>query len=420
GVVLRGRFRESSPLTPDPSPRASGEEVEWCDRRLLARIHRYTLNRLRAEIEPLSAADFTRFLFAWQHATVSTRLTGAEGLRAVIGQLDGYEIAAGAWERAVLPLRLDRYDGSALDTLCLNGDVAWGRLTAASEASRIVGATPVALFLREHSSFWLALRSGGARDVPLSGDAQRIVETLQNRGALFVREIVAAAELSMEEVGVALAELVAAGLISSDGFAGLRSLIAASAGRPRAARAQASGRWSRLRAEEGDPVDREEAVERQARVLLSRYGVVFRRLVARETGTAPWRELARLFRRLELRGEIRGGRFVGGMSGEQFALPEAVERMREIRRTMPDGEVIIISAADPLNLTGILTSGERVRAIAGSRIAYVDGVAVSVMEGDTLHPLADLDPARATDVASALAGRPVPVTRGYVGRVSRV
>jgi ATP-dependent Lhr-like helicase len=178
-------------------------------------------------------------------------------------------------------------------------------------------------------------------------------------------------------------------------------------------RAAFAGRWSLLPSDEA--IDREAAVERQALAFLNRYGVVFRRLLTREASAAPWRELARVYRRLEARGDIRGGRFVSGMSGEQFALPEAVTRLREVRRDGADGRVVVISAADPLNLVGVLTTGERIRSIASTRIAFRDGVAVSLLEGDSLRPLVELDSSLAGDVATALAGRRVPVTSGFVG-----
>ena len=402
GVVLRGSFG-------------------WCDRRLLARIHRYTLNRLRAEIEPVSAADFMRFLFAWQHVAPSARLTGVDGLQAVVAQLDGYALAATAWERSILPARVERYESSMLDMLCLTGDVAWARLSPS--ATNPVGSTPVALFLREHADAWQSLRESA--EIVLSEAAQRALDTLRARGASFARDLGS----DDDEVKRALAELVSAGLIASDGFAGLRMLV----GPHDRGKASFAGRWSLI----GDgraqcsvlsapgsggsehralSTEHSSAVETQARVLLRRYGIVFRRLLAREANAAPWRELARVYRRLEARGEFRGGRFVTGMSGEQFALPEAVERMREIRRGAPDGVLIVISAADPLNLTGILTSEERIRASATNRIAYRDGIAISVMEGDVVRPLAEVEPERGVEIASALAGRRVPVASGWVGR----
>jgi ATP-dependent Lhr-like helicase len=386
GVILRGAF--SAPK-------------QWCERRLLARIHRYTLNRLRAEIEPAGAADFMRFLFAWQHVAPSSRLMGVDGLQVVLAQLDGFEIAASAWERAVLPARVSAYDGSLLDTLCLSGEIGWARLSCAD--TNVVSATPIALFLREHADVWQALRPAPG-ELVLSDSAKRILDQLQSRGASFARDLG-----DDDDVQRALAELVSAGLVSSDGYAGLRALVASSA-RDK----QRAGRWSLLARSEFDEAG---AIETQARVLLRRYGIVFRRLLTRETNIAPWRELARVYRRLEARGEIRGGRFVHGMSGEQFALPEAVERMREIRRESHDDAILVISAADPLNLTGIITSDERIRAVAGTRIAYRNGVAVSVLEGEYLRPLTD-SPQVKESAAAMLAGRRVPVSAGWIGRAT--
>jgi ATP-dependent Lhr-like helicase len=386
GVILRGTFSQSN---------------EWCDRRLLARIHRYTIVRLRAEIEPVSAAAFMRFLFAWQHVTSSAHLSGIEGLQQLVAQLDGYEVAANAWERTVLPSRLDHYDPSLLDMLCLAGEVGWARVSSASSTS-VVSATPIALFLRDNADAWRSLRGEGS-SIALSDEAQRILETLRTRGALFARDL----GNNLVNNNAAIGELVSAGLIASDAFAGLRALIAASNDR----RPSFSGRWSVL---EHAAMSHEEAVELQARTFLRRYGIVFRRLLAREPNAAPWRELSHVYRRLEARGEIRGGRFVHGMSGEQFALPDAIARMREIRREQPDGKLIVISAADPLNLSGILDAAERIRAATNTRIAYRDGVAVSVMEGDYLRPLADSG--ALPEVAAALAGRRVAATSGFVGR----
>jgi ATP-dependent Lhr-like helicase len=234
---------------------------------------------------------------------------------------------------------------------------------------------------------------------------------LRRRGASFDHELAAATSLDAAETAAALSRLVAAGLISSDGFGGLRSLLRSPAAPPTRGRGHVAGRWTLVRQAAID-------VEAQARRLLRRYGIVFRRLLAREADAAPWRELCRVFRTLEARGEIRGGRFVSGMSGEQFALPEAVERLREVRRTRPDGALIAISAADPLNLAGIVTAGERVRTHAGNRLVFCDGVPLAAMEGDYLRPLSEVPPGVASQVATTLAGRPVPsVLSGYVGRI---
>jgi len=408
GAALRGRFETRD----DPA-------VQWCDRRLLARIHRYTLNRLRAEIEPVTPADFMRFLFAWQHVSPTSRLTGPDGLREAIEQLNGFEAPAASWERAILPSRVEPYDGPMLDMLCLTGEVAWARTSPpAPDVSGIVGATPIALFPREHTAVWSSVPDANA----LEEGARAVAEFLRLRGASFAHELATGCGLDGDALQAALARLVAAGAVTSDGFGGLRSLLRAAAGRPAAnGRPHVAGRWSLVPGPAGSGAGPgtvpEAIVDAQARALLRRYGVVCRRVLTREPGAAPWRDLARRYRTLEARGEIRGGRFVTGLSGEQFALPEAVERLREIRRSPADGRVMTISAADPLNLAGIVTAGERVRAQTSTRIAYCDGVPLAVMEGDFVRPLTDVPPAVASQVATALAGRPVPpVISGYVGR----
>jgi ATP-dependent Lhr-like helicase len=411
GVVLRGSFT------------AGARAIEWCDRRLLARIHRYTLNRLRAEIAPVSPADFMRFLFAWQHVEEASRFSGAEGLRAVIAQLDGLELPARAWERDVLPARLERYDSALLDNLCLAGEVGWARLSVGP--TQVVGATPIALFLREHAPHWSSLRSDDVdRKVQPSGHsdlsdvAQRVLDHLASRGASFAQELRAACGVSEAECRDALGELVASGLVTSDGFAGLRSIAGPTP--ERRSGADMAGRWSAIGTTTGrtkPDSTRDEAIRAFAWSLLARYGVIFRRLLTREASGVTWRELLRVYRQLEARGDIRGGRFVSGMSGEQFALPDAVERLREIRRSGSSEAFITITGADPLNLTGIVTAGDRIRAAAGTRIVYRNGVPLAAMEGDMLRALADVDPAIAADAAALAAGRRVPVSSGYVGRL---
>ncbi|HET9830992.1 MAG TPA: helix-turn-helix domain-containing protein, partial [Vicinamibacterales bacterium] len=393
GVVLRGRFTGAAPL-------------EFCDRGLLARIHRYTLNRLRAEIEPVSQADFMRFLFAWQHVDPSHRLTAIDGVRAIVGRLDGYELPGRAWERAVLPSRLDRYEPSMLDMLCLTGQAAWGRLSAAGPP-KDGHHLRVALFLREHADAWRALRAADPIVEQLDPDARRVLDVLRTGGASFLRDIARASGLAESSAARAIAALTVAGLVTSDGFAGVRAVIRTLKSQPvHFGRQDMTGRWSVCPAT--SDVDREAAVETQARALLERYGVVFRRLLVRETNASPWRELIRVYRRLEARGEIRGGRFVTGASGEQFALPSAVERLREIRRSAADDRLVVISGADPLNLVGTLTSGERIRAVTSTRIAFRRGIAIAVREGDFLRPLSDLDASSAAEVATALAGHSRP------------
>ena len=406
GVVLRGYF------TPEHPP-----SLEWCDRALLARIHRLTLHRLRAEIEPVTPADYMRFLFAWHRVDAGAAWDGLDGLREALSVLDGYEAAAGAWERALLPARVRTYEPQMLDMLCLSGDVGWARLSAPSvdpsSAQRMIAATPVALFLRDHADSWQRLRSTGAVE---RGDAESrlpdatrlVLETLRARGASFFGDLAAACRLDADAVRQAIGALVAYGLAASDGFSGLRALVWADRETPQAGlrRSSFAGRWSALAGPGADAAgSREPDVETLAWTLLRRYGVVFRRVLAREATAATWRELTRVYRRLEARGQVRGGRFVGGMSGEQFALPAAVSRLRDVRRTPLDGALVTISAADPLNLAGIVTAGERIRAAGRSRIAYRDGVPLAVKEGDFVRELTSCDAATAAEVFRALRTR---------------
>jgi ATP-dependent Lhr-like helicase len=458
GTVLRGLFssraersepakRRASEARVSEGPEGTGAERrpraprEWCDRALLARIHRQTVERLRAEIEPVSPADFMRFLFKWQHVDRADRLCGIDGLREAVSMLDGYELAASAWERAVLPARVDGYEPSMLDMLCLSGEVGWGRLSGPGEVPRLTPATPIALHLRDHAAAWQALRARGEQEpARLGPSAVAVLTLLRERGASFFADIRQACGLDADQAGSAVGALVACGLVASDGFSGLRALMWTGTGRPAPLdrRASFAGRWTltasppltdRLGAarasaaseprERSEPAmrrareragesegqrrsDENDPVEEQAWALLRRYGVICRRLAVREMHAAPWRELVRVYRRLEARGEIRGGRFAG-LPGEQFALPRAVERLREVRRTPPDGRVLCISAADPLNLAGIVTAGERVRARARTRIAYRDGVPVAVREGDVVRQLVPVEPEDAARVSRALS-----------------
>ena len=366
GRILRGRF------TPGML------DLEWCDRRLLARIHRYTLNRLRAEIEPVSAADFLRFLFHWQHVAGEDQVQGVEGLAAVIEQLEGYELAAAGWENDVLPARVANYGTEQLDQLCLSGRVAWGRLTPGTRAP--LRSSPIALLLREHASVWQAAPDSGAE---LSSEGRAVKEALEKRGASFFHELAKATGLLPSLVERGLAELAGAGVATADSFAGLRALLAAAD--KRRTLVETAGRWALLGAERADDV---EAV---ARTLLKRYGVVFRSLLQRESQLPPWRDLVRVYRRLEARGEIRGGRFVSGLGGEQFAAADAVGRLRAVRKMEKAGELVVLSAVDPLNLVGVLTPEDRVAAVYRNRILYRDGLPLAALEGAQLTRLAESD-----------------------------
>ncbi len=392
GLVLRGQFLAGEPFSPGAP--------HWCERGVLSRIHRLTLGRLRREIEPVAAADLMRFLFRWQHVAAGTRLHGGRGLAEVLGQLQGFHAAAGAWEREVLPARVAGYEPGLLDGLCLSGEVAWGRL--AVDADRDEGprrrpaptrSAPVTLALREDLP-WL-LQALSRPPPPLGPSARALVDLLGRCGACFLGDLAAMSGRLPGEVEQALWELVSAGVVTCDGFSGLRALVEpAPRHRPRRA-GWLGGRWALLRPpsppEPGSPAGPPapggpEPLERLAGQLLRRYGGVLRDLLAREAGAPPWRELLGIYRRLEARGEIRGGRFVQGFAGEQFALPQAVEALRAVRRSPREGERIEISAADPLNLAGILTPGERIPAVLGNRVAFVDGVPAAPLAQAAPHP----------------------------------
>ena len=389
GAVLRGRFLS------DPADLAKlGDGTQWCERRLLARINRRMLDGLRREIEPVTAADFLRFLFGWQNVRPGSQLHGQPGLARIIAQLQGYEAAAGAWERAILPARLVGYDSGWLDALCLSGGVAWGRLAARPAGGTPTRAAPIALCRRADLPWLLVPEPEAERfdEAALSPPARDLLAQLAGRGASFLDELITGTRRLRTEVEDALGELVSAGRVTGDGFSGLRALISATQTRG-GARARWHSRWSRrtggpvgagrwavLRhgpSAPGDPnsSQAEEARhEALARQYIKRYGVVFRDLLAREAHAPVWRDLVRIYRRMEMSGELRGGRLVGGFVGEQFAAPEAVDALRATRRDERRGEIVRLSACDPLNLVGIVTPGPRVQAIQTNTVTYVDGV----------------------------------------------
>jgi ATP-dependent Lhr-like helicase len=419
GAILRGKFRPGSlelgadraRTEPALSERSESKGMsapheipqhEWCERRLLARIHRLTVARLRKQIEPVTSAQFMNWLLRWQHIAPGTQVRGEHGTLEVVRQLQGFEVPASAWERFVLARRIADYDPAHLDQLCLSGAIGWGRLSPhpatleegthgaeAGENRRRVIPTrvaPIAFFVREDAD-WMRPHHPGAEDAGtsfLSPVAQTLLQLLRQRGALFFPDIVRATGKLKAEIETGLWELVAAGLVTADGFENLRALVTpkqvsgsgfGKARRPR----HATGRWSLLHT---DGADRDRTVESCCWMLLRRYGVVFRDLLVRETNLPRWRELQIAFRRLEDRGEIRGGRFVDGFMGEQFALPVAVESLRANRKVPLTGERIIIAAADPLNLVGIVVPGERIPAISGRSVTFRDGVHVT--EGEML------------------------------------
>jgi len=442
GFVIRGRF------TPGTT------ETEWSARRLLARIHSYTLNRLRQEIEPVSSADFISFLLAWQKVAPDHQMEGPESVRAIIDQLEGFEAPAAAWEGELLPSRLVEYDPAWLDALCLSGEVVWARLTppvrTASEsgADRPRGAgpvrnTPIALLRRKNFALWGSVFPPLAATMAneFSTTTQVVYDYLKARGASFFSDIVENTKLLRSQVEESLAELVANGVVVSDSFTGLRALLTPGSRKTQAAARRkhrqpvydmaSAGRWSIIHRENGNgenrsaststrnnqtPIDQEKA-EEIAWTLLKRYGVVFKRLLEREGMNLPWRVLLRIYHRLEARGEIRGGRFVGGISGEQFALPEAVGMLRSIRREGAHDVMISVSAADPLNLVGIIIPGNRITAHTSNRVLFHDGVPIAALESGETHFFVELTRTVEWKAKSALVRKATrPELRSYLRR----
>ncbi|WP_355603616.1 DEAD/DEAH box helicase [Xanthomonas cannabis] len=437
GYVMAGQFS------------AQAASQEWCERHLLARIHRYTLGRLRREIEPVSQRDYARFLFEWQHLDSASRVAGPDALAGVVGQLEGFEAPAVLWEGELLPARVRDYQPAWLDELCTAGRTVWARLRpGGGRSGAALRATPIVLLPRREAQRWSGL-ARAADEEPLGSRAQRVVEVLQQQGALFFDEIADAAHLMGTELEDALSELVMRGRVHCDSYAGLRALLVPASKRPSALsrqrrRASAlgirdAGRWAPVRAPAELPLAEagerhQEMLEHVARTLLRRYGVVCWRLLEREAAwLPPWRELLRMYQRLEARGEIRGGRFIAGLSGEQFALPEAIAALRRVRAQAPQQQWVCVSASDPANLLGSLLPGERVARVPGNRVASLDGLPMAVWAADRFQPLQELTPeqsgqalrllqrgpgaAEPTPMEQWLAQSPatgarVPVTRG--------
>ncbi|MBV8211249.1 MAG: ATP-dependent DNA helicase, partial [Burkholderiaceae bacterium] len=455
GSVMRGSFTPAgSGVGVGEAPAGAATSVEWCERRLLARIHRYTVSRLRAEIEPVEARDMLRFLFEWQRAAPESRVEGPDAVAAIVAQLEGFEAPAAAWETEILPARVNEYDPAWLDELSRAGRVVWTRISplhaSGERAPSPVRTTPIALASRRNLPVWSALARDelSERTAQPGSRAQRVIEFLSTHGASFFDEIVEGTGLLRTQVEEALGELVAQGLVNSDGFGGLRALLVPSerrrnldggAERGRRMRRTAlfgiedAGRWALARRQaaavtggnaqavasaadrQGGTVDDPNVVEHVARTLLRRYGVVFWRIVAREADwLPPWRSLLKCLRRLEARGEIRGGRFVAGVTGEQFALPEAIGLLRDARRRERSGALIGVSGADPLNLVGVITPGPRLPALTGNRVLYRDGVPIALLVAGEARFLEPLDPEAQWSARAALVRRQVPATLRFL------
>ena len=450
GCVMQGRY----------TPGASA--TEWCERHLLARIHRYTIKRLRRDIEPVEPRDFMRFLCDWQRVSQANRVSGPEALEGILAQMEGFEAPAAAWESELLPARLTAYSMGWLDDQCSTGRTSWTRLRASAlqadhtHSPTSVRSTPIVLLPRRHARLWAQLTAGNEAPT-VSLRAQRVLDHLARNGASFFDELTAGAHLLRCELENALSELIACGRIHCDSFAGLRALMVPVSKRP-SARGQGrrrvawfgiedAGRWALISAAtDKDPSAAEtalaaapaggqtdnaakrrklqdkirlgaerrrapdpEAVEHVARTLLRRYGVVCWRLLGREAAWLPaWRELVRVFQRMEARGELRGGRFIAGLSGEQFALPEAIGLLRQVRQRDYDGELIRISASDPLNLAGTLLAGSKVPRLSGARVVYRDGVLVAALVAGSVEFHAPLSAGDQRDIGQLLLREPTP------------
>jgi ATP-dependent Lhr-like helicase len=413
GTVMAGRF--------GAAPAARGPEDEWCERHLLARIHRYTLGRLRREIEPVEPRDYLRFLFDWQHLAEDARVAGPEALAAVLAQLEGFEAPAVAWESELLAARVSDYSSSWLDDLCTSGRIVWTRLRAASNDSGGGGSprqTPLLLLPRRHAALWTRL-APPPDEAALPGRTRRVIDHLAAHGASYFDEIADGGRLLRSELESALADAVMRGRVHCDSFFGLRSLLVppsrrvVSASRRRRGASwsgiQDAGRWALVRRPAlpggSDREAEEAAIEHVARTLLRRYGVVCWRLLEREPPwLPPWRRLVRVYQRLEARGEIRGGRFIAGLSGEQFALPEAVTALRQARRAQRSPQWVAVAATDPANVSGTVVAGTRVPRLPGTRVVYRDGIAVAAQTSDRLEWWIDAAPEDAAAAAALLHG----------------
>lgn len=410
GFVFRGQF-------------TGAQELEWCERRLLARIHSYTIRKLRSEIQPVSAADLMRFLFVWHQLLPGTQPEGPDALQQAMLKLEGFEAPAAAWESDILPSRIANYDYLWLDVLCISGKIAWGRFRPSAVSP--VRTTPLSFVSRQHLQVWK--QPPEEQTSPLSSPAQKVLDVLKQYGASFFDDLLRHTQLLPSQAEEALGELISVSRITSDSFTGLRTLLVPDKYKTNSGSRRNTemfsmsyaGRWSLLQ-NDTDEIKTEasaEELETIAWALLRRYGVVFRKLVERENLVPAWRDMVRQFRTMEARGQIRGGRFVEGVWGEQFALPEAITELRNVKKREEKNKLVTISAADPLNLTGLLTPGHRIPAYTGNRILYRDGIPLAVLESKEVRFLEEPDAKEKWALQNALVQRNIsPKLRKYLGK----
>jgi len=420
GFVFQGTFTSSG-------------ETEWCERRLLARIHRYTIKRLRSEIQPVSAADYMRFLFAWHQLLPDQQPQGAEALHQVILKLEGFEAPAAAWEGDIFPCRIAEYDPMWLDLLCISGRISWGRFRSAIPANMEkrmgspIRTTPITFTDRNHLAVWKNTHplDSGNNDNGLSAGASTIFNLLQKQGALFFDDLIRQSKLFPSQAEDALGELISHSLVTSDSFTGLRALLVPDKYKTNGSGRRhtetytmsAAGRWSLLYNSDGEAEKPREDIEKIAWAMLRRYGILFRKLVEKENLAPPWRDLVRVLRTLEARGQIRGGRFVEGVWGEQFALPEAIVELRSNKKEDKSGVLISISASDPLNLTNIITPGRRIPSFSGNRILYKDGIPIAAIESKEVYFMIEPEEGERWMQQEALVRQPIaPGLRKYLAK----
>lgn len=385
GILVRGNF----------SPEKGNQ---WCDRQMLSRIHRVRIRQSRFTVSPVPHPDFMRFLFHWQGITRNPPLQEASGLAFILEQLEGFEAPARSWEREILPARLLHYDPAWMDQLCLSGRFAWLRIYGRKTRTPSIATIGISLVKRRNLSLWEGLGTSEHIMEELSSTAHALLMCLRNNGALFFDDLLKASGLIASQAEKGILELIARGLLHADGFSGLRTLLLPELQRQRFQKRsmsamEESGRWNLLKRPPDPNLEaeiREATLNLALETWLKRYGIIFKSLIAREESSLPWSELMSLLRRKEARGEIRSGRFISGVEGQQFAHPEAAEELSRMSAQKKDGAMVLLSARDPLCLPGIFTPSFSLPQISGNRVAYRDGIPIALRRAGKIEFLTDV------------------------------